>query len=92
VKITVRFSAQLRAAAGEAARTVEATEGATVQEVIQEIAELYGNGFRSLLLDSEAVLQPSVLVFADGEQVLWDSPAPLRSDQTLIITTPIAGG
>lgn len=92
MRITVQFSAQLRAAAGSAARTIDAAEGATAQEVIREVAAHHGDDLRSLLLDTAGALQPSVLVFAGGEQVLWETPAPLRADQTLYLTTPIAGG
>jgi hypothetical protein len=60
--------------------------------VIREVAAHHGDDLRSLLLDATGALQPSVLVFAGGEQVQWETPAPLRADQTLYLTTPIAGG
>jgi molybdopterin converting factor small subunit len=92
VKVTVQFSAQLRAAAQEAVCTVDATEGSTVQDVIRGIAEEHGGEVRSLLLDEAGELSPSVLIFADGQQVLWEAPCTVAPDQTVIITTPIAGG
>ena len=64
----------------------------TAQELVQQLAQRYGDGFRTLVLKADDQLSGSVLVFVGDEQILWSDPHWLADGDSVCIATPIAGG
>lgn len=79
MKVTVRYAAQAREAAGTASETVE-LEGSSVRDLLRRLAERHGNIF----------LHPSTLVFVRDEMVR--GARELKPGDEVSIMTPISGG
>jgi len=92
MNITIEYVAQMRSVAGMPAETVDLPVGTTAQDVIRSVAERHGGRLAELLLDENGVLRPSALVFADDEQVEWETAQTLREGSKVTILAPLAGG
>lgn len=92
MKLTVRFAAQAREAAGAAQVTVDLDGAATVRDLVLALAARHGEPLRKLLLKAEGTPHPSLLVFVGDEQVRVDDPRALRAGDTVCVMTPISGG
>lgn len=92
MKVTVEYSAQLRKVIGRATEELHPGRGATVQEVVADIAKREGEPLQGLLLAKEGRPSSSILLCVNDEQVFWSTPRELEDGDTITITTPIAGG
>jgi sulfur-carrier protein len=91
MKVTVRYMAQLRRAAGSAAEQVEFDLPCSPADLLKRLAERHGPPFRDLLLDAEGRVQHAVLLFVGDEQI-GPVPVPLRDGDVVTVLTPMAGG
>jgi molybdopterin converting factor small subunit len=90
MKLTVRYGAQAREAAGREGEVVDLPGPATVACLLTHLAERHGDRLRALLLRPDGTLHPSVLVAVGDEQA---RPGDALSDgQTVWVSTPISGG
>lgn len=92
MKIHVTYLAQLRAQRGRENDTLELDDGATVRGVIDHLADLHGAKLREMLLTGQGRVRPSILIFADKDQIDPESHEPLADGQTLTLLSPMAGG
>ncbi len=91
MKVTVRYMAQLRRAAGVADEEVELDQPCSAAELLKRLAEQHGLPFRTLLLGDADGVRPAVLLFIGDEQV-GPETAPLQDGAVLTVLTPMAGG
>ena len=92
MQVTVEYAAQVKQAAGVRTETVDIDDGCSAQDVVARVAESHGDPLKGLLLDGEGQLQRSILLFVRGEQVRWETPAPLNDRDVVTILSPISGG
>jgi molybdopterin converting factor small subunit len=90
--ITLNYRGQLAAACGAACEQIDANPATTVLSILKELAGSKGGEFAELLLDPSGGVRRTVLVAADGEQVV-DLKAPLGEDiKEITLLPPISGG
>ena len=92
MRIKIEYSAQLKKSVGAASEELEAADGATVNEVIRQIAGREGGEVASFLLGEDGVLNASILLCVNDEQVFWSDERVLAEGDVVSLTTPIAGG
>jgi molybdopterin converting factor small subunit len=90
MKVTVKYHAQARAAAGVGSELVEGA--ATVQAVLEKIGQKHGDPLKSMILTTQGLPHPSILLFVGDEQVRGDSERSLRDGDILLMLSPISGG
>jgi molybdopterin converting factor small subunit len=89
VKISVEYTAQLRAVAGIPVESIDVAASATVEAAIQALAQKRGERFSSMLLNN-GKLKPHILIWVKDEQV---QPAqPLSPGSHILLLSPISGG
>ncbi len=92
MRVTVRYAAQAREAAGTADETVELDGERTVRDLLVFVARAHGSPLRGFLLRDDGAPHPSVLVVVGDEQVRVDDPRPLVDGTVVSLWTPISGG
>jgi molybdopterin converting factor small subunit len=80
--VTVGYSGQARAAAGRAREIVELADRATVEVLLAELVNRYG--------DAMGAVAPALLVFVGEEQV--GREVALTDGADVMLLSPIAGG
>jgi molybdopterin converting factor small subunit len=92
MNISVRYEAQVRRAAGAASASLDIGDGATVIEIVQQLAQTADEPLRRVLLDDAGAVRSSVMVFLDDAYVPLSSGRRLDGAATVTITSPISGG
>ena len=92
MKVTVEYSAQLRKTIGHASEELDLEADTTVQQAVASIAKREGQPVEGLILAKEGRLSSSILLCVNDEQVFLSTPRALQDGDTVMITTPIAGG
>jgi len=93
MKIIVQFEAQLRQVAGTGEQSLDVSEGASLSDAVQQVANLNA-GLQERLLTTEGDIQSSVLMFVNDVPVrarTADSHALAGGDRVLFLP-PISGG
>lgn len=90
MRITVRYTAQVREAAGTPSEEIELPSAATVRELVKSVAARHDERFRNIVLGADGEAHGSILLVAGGEQVRADRA--LRDGETVTIMAPISGG
>lgn len=91
MKVTVRYMAQLKQAAGGSSEEVEAANSASVQQLLLSLAARHPD-LKRILLDDNQQLQSTILVFLDDEQVEQPGQTVLSEGAVVTLLSPIAGG
>ncbi len=91
MRVTVRYMAQARQAAGVASELVEVPAACAVETLLQDLAEKRGVALRRILLTNAGGVQPALLLFLGNDQVI-EHAAPLHDGSTLTVLAPMAGG
>ncbi len=92
MKITVRYLAQIKHAAGVSIEQIEAAPDRTVREFVVDLAEQRAGPLRDALLNPDGNPRRSVLLFVGERQVAAGEDVSLRDGDELLILSPIAGG
>jgi molybdopterin converting factor small subunit len=92
MRVSVKYMAQLRQAAGIGGETVELDGSATVRDLVHSLAVRHDHAFARFLFGENGTIQPSLLVFVGEEQVRPDSQIVLGDGDTVTLLTPMAGG
>lgn len=92
MRLTVRYMAQVKHAAGTAGDEVQLDAPCTVRELLAILAQRRGEALRRMLLDSAGQAQPTILIFLGDRQVWPDELLQPRDGEVLTILSPIAGG
>lgn len=88
MKITVKYMAQLKRAAGIEGEEVEIHSGCTVGALVCRLAQR--EAVRAFLIDGDSRPQRALLVFVGDEQV--DAARTLKDNDQITLLTPMAGG
>jgi MoaD family protein len=92
MKVTVRYLAQAREAAGRSSEEVELEGATTVHDFIVRLARQNGSAFARMALDGTGCPHASLLVIIGDEQVRPGEARKLKGGETVTIMTPISGG
>lgn len=92
MRITVRFEAQVRRAAGVQATAVDVPAESSVRQLVQQLAESSVEPLRRVLLDDAGAVRPTVMVFVNDEHVPLGSERRVHESSVVTITSPISGG
>lgn len=91
MRVTVRFFALVKAAAGQARRELDLPDGAVVAEAVR--SAVGGNAsLARLLIDENGEVTGSVLLFLGEDSVSIDDDRPLKEGDVIDIMSPISGG
>lgn len=92
MRVTVRYAAQAREAAGAAEESIDLDSDRTVGELLVRIARAHGSPLRGFLLREDGSPHPSVLVVVGDEHVRVDDARALKDGDVVSVWTPISGG
>ncbi|MBT3380437.1 MAG: MoaD/ThiS family protein [Lentisphaerae bacterium] len=92
MKINVEYVAQMKKVAGINSETVTLPDGAPVQALVTKLADDHDQPFRDVLLDANASLRKSTLVFIGDDQIEWEVLRELADGDRVTILAPLAGG
>src|SRR5262245_36326091 len=92
MKITIRYRAQVRLAAGVPSEEVELAQTYSMREFIARLAERHGDPLRQLLLDTGGNLHPTILLFVGDEQVEPADRVEWKDGDVVTVLSPMAGG
>lgn len=92
MKVTVKYSAQARAATGLGAEEIELDEPITVHDLVLRLSRQHGTAFARLALDANGCPHPSLLIAIGDEQVRPHDSRKVAHGETITILTPISGG
>ena len=92
MKITFRFFAQVRKAAGAESEAAEISDGADTSAALGELAAGHGEEFRSLVLDEAGKVRPSLVVLVNGTPAARGGGAKLSDGDQVSLLSAVAGG
>jgi molybdopterin converting factor small subunit len=92
MRVSVRYMAQLRTAAGTAAETVDVEAPCTAADLVAHVAARHGDALRRLLFAADGRPHPAVLVFVGDVQAAPGEPVPLKDGDVVTLLSPVAGG
>jgi molybdopterin converting factor small subunit len=92
MRVSVRYMAQLRTAAGVAEESVDVDGPRTASDLARLLAARHGDALGRLLLGADGRLSPVVLAFLGDSQVGADERLTLKDGDTITLLSPIAGG
>ena len=69
-------------------------EGNTVIEVIDELSEKYGDGFKNKVIDNDGKLKPIINVYVNDENIkfLQDLETILKDKDEILFLPAVSGG
>ena len=69
-------------------------EGNTVIEVIDELSEKYGDGFKNKVIDNDGKLKPIINVYVNDENIkfLQDLETILKDKDEILFLRAVSGG
>ena len=85
MRITVRYMAQVKRAAGVAAEQVELPDSCLLRDLLARLAERHGEPLRQLL-------GPALLIFVGDEQANPGEAVALKDGDVVTVLAPMAGG
>jgi molybdopterin converting factor small subunit len=92
MRVSVRYMAQLRAAAGIAEESVDVEGPCTASDLAARLAARHGDALRRLLLGADGRLSPVILAFVGDAQVGPEERLALKDGDVIVLLSPIAGG
>ena len=90
--IKLRFTAQIKDAAGIGSDSIILFENEKLQSLLRRLPERYGEEFRKILYDDKGRYHSSNLIVLNEEQVEYDENKSLNNGDELIILSPVSGG
>lgn len=90
--VHVRFDSQVRRLAGCNRISVDVDTSATLQQIVERVAEVGTEQLRTTLLDDQQALRSSILVFLNDDLVSKEQLLVLHDGSELTLTTLISGG
>lgn len=92
MQVTVEYTAQIKRAAGTARESIDIADGATLSQLIVQLAADRDESLQRMLLTSDGSPQPTLLVFIRDEQWRLDDATPLVEGDVVTFLSPISGG
>jgi molybdopterin converting factor small subunit len=92
MRVSVRYMAQLRTAAGTAGETIDLDGPCTASDLATRLAARHGDALRRLLLGPDGQLGSMILVFVGNSQVGPGESLSLKDGDVVTLLSPVAGG
>ena len=92
MRVTVKYLAQAKQAAGCASEALDLDAGCTLPELVRRLAERHGEALRRLLLGPAGTPHESLLLFVGDDQARGPTPRALRDGEVITVLSPMAGG
>ncbi len=92
MRVSVRYMAQLRTAAGVAVEAVEIDGACTASDLAARLAARHGDGLRRLLLGDDGRIGPAILVIIGDAQIVTSELLSLKDGDVITLLSPVAGG
>ncbi|MFH0938462.1 MAG: MoaD/ThiS family protein [Planctomycetota bacterium] len=92
MKVTVKYSAQLKQAAGVSREILDVANGCSARHAVLKLAVGKTEPLKGMLLDSTGAPHEYILLCVNDEQIAWDSELKLNDDDEIILLSPISGG
>jgi MoaD family protein len=90
--IKLRFTAQIKDAAGTGSDRIDLFENEKLQSLLRRLSERYGEKFRNILYDDKGRYHKTNLIVVNEEQVEYDENISLNNGDELILLSPVSGG
>jgi molybdopterin converting factor small subunit len=90
--IDVHYTTQLRAALGQAQQRVTIDDGATLDQLLQQLADDQPEVFSRLVLDAQGQLLPNIILCVDDQQVTAADRHVLHDGAQVTLLSAISGG
>ena len=90
--INIKYTAQLKKAAGTGEEKVEITATDNLEQLLHILAQRHEQSFSNFLFDEQGRFKNSTVLVLNGRQVRLDDEITLGENDQLIILSPIAGG
>lgn len=92
MKVSLKYFAQVREAAGVEAEELVIAAGTTLIALLRHAATLHGEAFRSLVLTAEGQVRPSLIVLRNGVPTRHAPEGSLSAGDEVSIFSPVSGG
>lgn len=92
MKISVKYTAQLKKEAGVSLQEFLVEENDNLQKFIVRIARSHNDNFRDMLLDDSGEFRQSVMIVYNRSQVGINDHINFKEGDEIILMSPIAGG
>ena len=90
--VTVQYTTQLKAALGVAQEQIQLKDGASLSDLLRQLAGQHGQTFSDLVLMGDGVLMPSMIVCIDDRQMPASQDIPLQDGNQVMFLSAISGG
>ncbi|MCX8205313.1 MAG: MoaD family protein [Candidatus Nezhaarchaeota archaeon] len=93
--VEVKFFATVREAVGVSAASVTVKSEATIKDLLELLAQAYGDSFRRAVYDADGgSLKPSIIVLLNGHNIdfLGGLATRIKPGDTVAILPPAVGG
>ncbi len=92
MKVTLSYFAQVRRAAGVETETLDFPDDTDLAAVITEIANQHGDELKTLVLDEDDNVRPSILLLVNGAPVSRGESPTLGDGSAVSVFSAVAGG
>ena len=92
MNIKLRFTAQIKDAAGLGSDRITLNENEKLQSLLRRLGERYGEKFRKILYDDKGRYHSSNLIVVNEEQIEYYENVSLKDGDELILLSPVSGG
>ncbi len=92
MKVTLKYTSQAKLFAGKASEDIEIFDGASVAQLIQNIAARDNPSLRNLLISEDGTARQSYLVFVGDRCLRGNADDLLSHNDEITIMSMISGG
>ncbi len=92
MQVTLKYFGQLRHFAEVEEEALDVSEGATLTEVVREVAARYGEGFADIVFDDAGAFRSSLMLLVNDVPVDKGAPGDLEGGETVTLLPAISGG
>jgi molybdopterin synthase sulfur carrier subunit len=94
MKVTVKFFTTLREIVGEPQKQIELPEAVTVDELLRQLGEKYGEKFTSYIYDDKGMVRGHLHFLINGKSITTQQglKTKLKENDILAILPPVGGG
>jgi MoaD family protein len=95
MNVSVRYLVNFSVVTGKKNENVPLQEGATLQDLLNQLIEKYGSTLKKEILSQTGEIKPHVLILINGrslDQFRERLHAPLSNGDSIIFTFPVTGG
>ena len=92
MKVTLRYTSQLAAAAGRSEESLELPDGTLLVDLLENLADANGPEFAKFVMSAEGVPVTTLVVAVNGSQVDLEEKIALEAGSEVILITPMSGG